>query len=232
MNSALTLSGKTVIDVLIKKAGFTFRGAIVCLCLMGSVIASAAAHAGPLQASAVTLYQGQGVDSNLVDVLPRLFRGDLRYENAYFTGLGYYHQLETPRGLQWIFDVLHVPKTDTGVELIAARHHGLQQNWEADAAYALRFHRQHVSLLSVRFGVDLGLSYSLGRPAYEDGPSGDPDRRYRFQHYGAYELEWGLAPAPRVSLVTRIHHRSGIYGVIAPRRVGSNFMTLGLRYSF
>jgi hypothetical protein len=230
VNSALTLSGKQVIDIVMEKAGFAFRGAMVWL--LGSVIACAAAYAGLTQTPAVTLYQGQGVDSNLVDVFPKLFKGDLRYENAYFTALGYYHPLKTPRGLQWIFDVLHVPGTDTGVELIAAKHRGLQRNWEADAAYALRFSRLHVSMLSVRFGVDLGLSYSLGRPSYEDGPINDPDRRYRFQHYGAYELAWGLAPAPRVSLVTRIHHRSGIYGVIAPRRVGSNFMTIGLRYGF
>jgi hypothetical protein len=214
----------------VKKAGFAFCRAIMCL--MSSVLAGAAAYAGPVQAPAVTVYQGQGVDSNLVDVFPKLFGGDLRYEKAYFTAFGYYHPLETPRGLQWVFDVLHIPETDTGFELIAARHRGLQRNWEVDAAYALRFNRLHVSLLSVRFGVDLGLSYSLGRPTYEDGPIGEPDRRYRFQHYGAYELEWGIAPAPHVSLVTRIHHRSGIYGVIAPRRVGSNFMTLGLRYSF
>jgi hypothetical protein len=32
--------------------------------------------------------------------------------------------------------------------------------------------------------------------------------------------------------VTRIHHRSGVYGLIAPSGVGSNFVVAGLRYKF
>jgi hypothetical protein len=204
----------------------------VLLWLIGSLAASGAAYAAPPQTPAISLYQGQGVDANLVDVLPKLFKGDLRFEKAYFTGLGYFHPFETPRFLRSVFDFLHVPGTNTGFEVIAAKHTGLQHTWEADVAYAFRFSGLTVSSLTVRFGVDLGLSYAFGRPTYEDGPKDDPDRRYRFQHYGAYEVEWGHASAPRVSLVTRIHHRSGIYGVIAPRRVGSNFMTLGIRYAF
>lgn len=217
---------------MVKISVFAICGAVAFFSFMGYAVAGAAAYAGQAQAPAVTLYQGQGVDSNLVDIFPRLFRGDLRYEKTFFTAFGYYHPFETPRFLQRLFDVLHIPETDTGVELIAARHHGLQRNGEVDAAYALRFPRLHVYQLSVRFGADLGLSYALGTPSYEDGPIGDPDKRYRFQYYGAYEAEWAIAPVAHVSLVTRIHHRSGIYGIIAPRHVGSNFITLGLRYSF
>jgi hypothetical protein len=35
-----------------------------------------------------------------------------------------------------------------------------------------------------------------------------------------------------LSITTRIHHRCGFYGVIAPRRVGSNFVAVGVRYQF
>jgi hypothetical protein len=31
------------------------------------------------------------------------------------------------------------------------------------------------------------------------------------------------------SLFLRLHHRSGVYGLIAPQHVGSNFITFGLR---
>lgn len=199
------------------------------LCSPGSAFASESA-AVPL-ASAVSLYQGQGVDSNLREVLPDLFTGDLRFEDTSFTAVGLYRPLGTPRFLQSVFDFVSLSETGTGLELIAAKHYGLQYNWEIDAAYLVRFPRLRVAGLSVRFGVGFGFSYALGLPSYEDGPKDDPDRRYRFQNYDTFELEWGLEAVRRVSLVTRIHHRSGMYGLIAPQRVGSNFLALGLRYS-
>ncbi len=223
VNSTLTSAGNAV-----QLARSTLAAALLgLLCL-----ALACAPAEAQQASAVTLYQGQGVDANLINVLPRLFTGDLRYENTYFTAAGYYRLFETPRSLQAIFDFLRIPETDTGFELIAAKHHGLQKNAEVDAAYALRFSKMSLYALTFRFGIDFGLSYAFGRPSYEDGSADNPDKRYRFQSYGAYELEWGHRAAPRVSLVTRIHHRSGIYGLIAPRNVGSNFLAVGVRYAF
>ena len=218
-------------------AGRAARGVVAALfrvsvCLVGLAAMVGSVQASPPRTDAVSLYQGQGVDANLINVLPKLFTGDLRFERTYFTAAGYYHPLETPRGLQSVLDFLHVPDTGAGFELIAAKHHGMQHNAEVDAAYALRFSKMSLYAFTVRFGIDFGLSYAFGRPSYEDGSVDDPDRRYRFQSYGAYELEWGHGAAPRISFVTRIHHRSGIYGLIAPRQVGSNFLALGLRYGF
>jgi 2-polyprenyl-3-methyl-5-hydroxy-6-metoxy-1,4-benzoquinol methylase len=34
------------------------------------------------------------------------------------------------------------------------------------------------------------------------------------------------------SVFLRLHHRSGVYGLIAPQHVGSNFITIGLRKYF
>jgi len=204
----------------------------VLICIIGLSGTGGLAVAASLQTPAITVYQGQGVDANFIDLLPNMVTNDLRFEGSYFIALGYYHPLTTPLALLSVFDFLHIPGTETGVEFIAAKHHGLQHNGEADVAYSFRFQKIQFSDLTVRFGMGLGLSYALGRPTYEDGSREDPDKRYRFQHYGAYELAWGVASAPRFTLVTRIHHRSGVYGLIAPRHVGSNFLTLGLRYAF
>jgi hypothetical protein len=204
----------------------------VLLCLASLVFSTGSAEATPPQTAALTLYQGQGVDADLGHILPDLLSGDLRFEDTYFTGLGYYHPLDTPGILQKVFDVLRIPGTGTGFELIAVKHYGMQDNAEIDAAYSLRFPPLSLSSFTVRFGVGFGVSYAFGTPSYEDGTAEEPDKRYRFQSYGAYELEWGHRAVQRVSLVTRIHHRSGIYGVIAPPHVGSNFLTLGLRYGF
>jgi len=202
------------------------------LCIAGLAVLSGPAQASSPQPAAVSFYRGQGVDANLIHLIPDLLSGDLRYEETFFTALGYYHPLETPRVMQPVFDFFHVPNTNTGFEFILAKHNGLQHNAEVDVAYLLRFSRLSLSVISVQFSFGYGLSYAFGRPTYEDGPVEDPDARYRFQSYGAYELEWGYSADPRFGLVTRIHHRSGTYGIIAPPKVGSNFVTLGLRYSF
>lgn len=191
-----------------------------------------AAHATPPDRPAVTIYQGQGVDTNLRELLLDIATGDLKFDETYFTGIGYFHPLPTPYVMQRVFDFLCVPNTGTGLEAIVVKHYGLQNNWEADLAYTMRFAELRLYMLTLRFGFGFGLSYAFGTPSYEDGPRDNPSKRYRFQNYDAYEIEWGIASYPRFGLVTRIHHRSGIYGLIAPHHVGSNFITLGLRFSF
>jgi hypothetical protein len=42
--------------------------------------------------------------------------------------------------------------------------------------------------IAARFGLGIGLSYALGTPSYEDGPSDDPARRYKLQNFNNYEL--------------------------------------------
>jgi hypothetical protein len=188
--------------------------------------------AEPEHSPQFTLYAGRGVDSNLVDIVPKAFKGELEMDDTYLYAIGYFHPLTTPGLLQTIFDFLWIPNTRTGTEAVVGRHHGLQENWEVNAAWQLCFAGLRLGPVGIRPGVGLGLSYALGTPTYEDGPKGNEEKRYRFQNFNTYELEWSAPDASRLSLVTRIHHRSGIFGIIAPRRVGSNFLTVGLRYSF
>jgi hypothetical protein len=180
----------------------------------------------------LTFYVGQGVDSDLLEIFPDMVTGDLSMDRTYLYALGYYHPHENPEILQKVFDSLWIPNTRAGFEFVLGKHDGLQDNWETNLAWQLRFAPWRISQLHIRPGIGLGFSYAWGTPSYEDGPKDDPDRRYRFQNFNTYELDWSLASVPRVSLVTRIHHRSGIFGLVAPRRVGSNFLTVGLRYSF
>ncbi|HEX7036739.1 MAG TPA: hypothetical protein VF210_13250 [Pseudomonadales bacterium] len=189
-----------------------------------------AAHAEQaVSRHSLTLYHGHGVDEDLLELPGDLVRGSVEWDESYFTALGYRYGTITPRPLARLFDWVHMGDATTGIELVAVKHRGLQSNWEADFAYAIRSPYAALGPVCVRFGFSLGVSYAFGTPSYEDGPVDDPEERYRFQNYNAYELEWGLSRFPRVSLVTRVHHRSGVYGLIAPRRVGSNFISLGLR---
>ena len=180
----------------------------------------------------LTLYLAQGADPNIFMIFPEMLRGESMMDGTYFTALGYFHPLATPGGLQKVFDLLRVPNTRTGVEGLVGKHRGLQHITEIGGSWQLRFAPLRLPQLWVRPSVGIGLSYALGNPAYEDGPRFDPEKRYHLLNFNIYELEWSLAKVPAVSLVTRIHHRSGIWGVIAPPVVGSNFLAVGLRYSF
>lgn len=179
-----------------------------------------------------TVYVGQGVDLNLRQVPEAIFTGDWRGESSYFAGGSLGKTVNTLGGsigaLQgsWIENVQH------GYEVILLKHWGRQHNAELAGAYLLRTPNLELSSLRVNFAAGAGLSHAFGRPSYEDGPADDPDRRYRTQFLALFEFEWGWESAPNLSLVTRIHHRSGVYGVIAPRRVGSNFVVAGVRYRF
>ena len=100
---------------------------------------------------------------------------------------------------------------------------------ELAVALSLRFGAVALGPVDLRAGVGLGFSYAAGTPSYEDGPRDDPARRYRFQNFNTYELEGAWRDWPGWSAVMRVHHRSGAYGLVAPRRVGSNFIAVGMR---
>jgi hypothetical protein len=177
-----------------------------------------------------TGYLGRGVDADLKEIPKQLFTGP-KWEDTYFAGLGYRRLTHTPQALQSAFDWLRLPSTRVGFEGLVVKHWGLQHQWEADAALMLTLPPLTLGPVDMAFSGSWGLSYAFGRPSYEDGPQDDPDRRYRFQSYSAYELDFRTAALPAWSVVGRVHHRSGVYGVIAPRRVGSNFLTVGLRFT-
>ena len=195
----------------------------------GPVHAQEAAGSAGQTTSNLTVYTAQGVDSDLLDFPGDLFSGSLDSESSYFTGIGYQHGTATPGWLANAFGWMNVEGITTAVELVAVQHRGLQDNFEANLAYAIRSPYARLGPLTLRAGFSIGASYAFGTPSYEDGSTNNPDKRYRFQNYNAYELEWGLWRYPGVSLVTRLHHRSGMYGLIAPRRVGSNFVAAGIR---
>lgn len=57
-----------------------------------------------------------------------------------------------------------------------------------------------------------------------------PTLTIQFQYYMAFELEYAAPQWERVSVIARLHHRSGIYGLVSPSTTGSNFFGAGLRW--
>jgi hypothetical protein len=187
-------------------------------------LAAGSARAGEEGKTAITVYGGQGVNSDLIRVIPDMVTGKLQMEGAYLSALAW----RIPLGVPGLFRKIGI--SNTGIELIGVKHYGLETNWESDIAYVVRFPLVSFWGWSIYGGVGMGFAYAFSRPSYEDGPKGNPDKRYWFQNYDAFELEWKYTRLQNWAIVTRLHHRSGMYGLIAPRRVGSNFITLGIRY--
>jgi hypothetical protein len=180
----------------------------------------------------VGLYAGQGVDLNLRELPGAVLRGDLHRESSYFVALGLGKvvgtlggSVESLRG-SLVQDIRH------GYEVVLVQHHGLQDNFELGAAYLLRSPDLALGQLRVNVAGGAGLSHAFGTPTYEDGPADNPSRRYPTQLLVLVEAEWSWDTLQNFALVTRVHHRSGAYGTIAPSGVGSNFVAAGLRYRF
>jgi hypothetical protein len=180
----------------------------------------------------VSVYAAQGANHNLREIPGRILGGNPEWERSYFNALGL-NKIRSTLGDDWhVLKGTPFASINRGYELVLVKHHGMQDNAEVGAAYTLKTGDLELGALGVNFGSGVGLSYALGTPSYEDGSKDDPARRYRLQLLLLFELEWRMRGLEDISLVTRVHHRSGAYGLIAPSHVGSNFLAAGIRYRF
>lgn len=202
------------------------------LLLLAAACGGAAAQTSPGPFDSVTGYTAQGVDLNLREVPGAIFGQGWNRESSYFTGVGAGKTMGTLGGSIDFLRSTYIENIQHGYELVLLQHRGRQSNVELGAAYMLRSPNLEIAQLRINAAGGIGLSHAFGTPSYEDGPKDDPSRRYRTQMLLLLEAEWSWASLPEWSLVTRIHHRSGAYGLIAPRHVGSNFIVAGVRYRF
>jgi len=210
------------------------RASVLLISVTGLKIAAAQEVALATEAvfDRVSVYAGQGADHNLRQLPGQIINGNLDWDKTYFNALGFGKARNTLG--QSSVSLVGTPFANVrqGYEVVLVQHRGLQSNAEAGAAYTLRTPDLQMGSLSVNFGSGAGLSYALGIPSYEDGSKDNPQRRYRLQLLALFDLEWRMRGFENVSVVTRVHHRSGVYGLIAPKHVGSNFLAAGIRYKF
>lgn len=180
----------------------------------------------------VVIYAGQGANLNLLELPGRIMTRDLALEKTYFAALGFGkvhgtlgQSVESLRGTAF-------ESFRHGYETVLVQHAGLQSNAEVGAAYMLKTPDVYLWELGVNFGAGVGLSYALGTPSYDDGAKNDRARRHHMQLLALFDFEWHLAGFDNLSVITRVHHRSGAYGLIAPRHVGSNFLAVGVCHKF
>ena len=168
----------------------------------------AAAEPGPWSAF---VYGGKWTDNRWNEIV----RGQTEMRRSYVWAAG------AARNLYNFGDFFSVEG-----ELNVAKNSGRQHHFEVNSAVVLRWQAfpwsQYVAT-SLAYG--LGISYALERPAIED----EPDRRAsRSLVFMPTELTLG-PPEADWTMLLRIHHRSGAFGVIDDAG-GSNFISLGVRF--
>ena len=179
-----------------------------------------------------TLFRGQGADTNFLEIIPDIVSGDLIMDPTFFWGLNYSDTIQN-RGNNWFTRLLRRNNISTGWETQITKHTGLQDNYEAHLAILLRTRNFQPGPLNINYAAGIGPSYAFSIPTYEDGPDGQPNNgEDKFESFMTFEIESSLQSLPEWKIPIRIHHRSGIYGLVAPPKVGSNFFAIGIRRSF
>ena len=180
----------------------------------------------------IELAIGHGADHNLQELPGEIVAGSINWDATHYVGIYSGKQFSSLGNTFPFLANTLLSGVQQGYTLSVLKHSGLQDNLEAAAAYTLTTPALRLGPIATNLSVGAGFSYAFSRPSYEDGPIGTPDRRYRGQFCLLIENEWRLRQHEQWRLVFRVHHRSGVYGVIAPRNVGSNFLGLGIRRVF
>lgn len=95
----------------------------------------------------LAVYVGQRVDHNLLDLPRSILGGDIAWEASYFAGIGLSGTFGTfGEDIPSLGDN-PLGKIRHGCEVVVAKHHGLQDNLEAGAAYLLRTPDAHLGWL-------------------------------------------------------------------------------------
>jgi hypothetical protein len=174
------------------------------------------------------LVGARAVDSNLGDLLPKLVKGELVTKNAELTGLLLRRSLEPPATWRRWADA-NGRVVSNGVELGLYKGSGLVSNTELTLDWRPAIRPWPGQSLDVEFAWGIGVSHSFGQ-AWTD--MRNPPSGYRTLLHMAPELVLKPTALPDWSLALRIHHRSGAYGLIGPKHLGSNHAALVLAHDF
>lgn len=153
------------------------------------------------------------------DTLGDTVRLDASYENSYFFVLSAGRKL---------FQIKDLMKFEAEVQV--AKHFGEQHNWEFNGLVILRWVKfPWNNFLKTSFAVGDGLSYATEPPEVEERHHDDTSR---LLDYLMFEVSASLPDDSRWEVFTRIHHRSGAFGLFNGVTGASNAIGLGIRYHF
>lgn len=183
-----------------------------------------------------TVYGDLWAHTNLYTLPLEAAQRDLRTADAYFVGVGVGYALIPSFSVPLPFCACFVRGLSLELEGKFGRHFGLQDHSESVLVLMLRSPQlQLFGGFSMNAAVGEGVSYAHSLPKFEgsiaaEGPGAAGPRQ--FLNYLAYEVELTHERLSNWHLVLNVHHRSGIWGVIAPQKTGANYIGGGIRFDF
>ena len=164
----------------------------------------------------VMIYQGFGTSTDMGQTLLL----DIKSEDSQFTGLVANRKMFR----FWSYFTFEL-------EGQVVKHYRKQKHWEYNGLFVVRFHPFLLDpTIDIEFAAGEGLSYATKTPVIEEEQH--PEATSRLLNYLFFEAAFTHVKHREWSLVTRIHHRSGAFGIFNGTRGGTNFLALGLRYHY
>lgn len=165
----------------------------------------------------VTLYGAVMLDGNLIDA------------SIFYTGFEHSYFWVAALGKRL---VSYQEKIDVEVEGQIVKHYGAQDHWEFNGLVTARWlPLPWDDYLDTSIAGGAGLSYANEIPKLEEERNGEGQTE-KVLVYLMIELAFSLPEIPNWSLVTRIHHRSGAFGLFSGVTGSSNAWGFGIRYAF
>lgn len=168
---------------------------------------------------AITVYGGQYVDNSLPEEIA--LAQPLHPKDAFLVAAAYSRVFAEPsRHLRW------------ELEGNVAQWFGQQDHQELNGLVTLRWMTfPWDKYLNTTFGFGNGLSFATSEPKLEEQFHPETGTS-QLLYYIAVEFSFAAPSAKHWSVITRVHHRSGVFGLFDGVDGGSNVITAGLRYAF
>ncbi len=174
---------------------------------------------------------GQWWETTLPDAPVEAVRGSFDLRDAYYLGANVNYNLTGPFHLPfWGLDK-GIPFGGIELDSQVISHFGVDSDvWEVSGGIGLRSGDAPLGPLRLNVMIGEGLSYVFGELALEKGEEGiRGENQEQLQNHLFFEAEAFLVDRPKVALVLRLHHRSGVYGLISNSKTGSNWLSIGAR---
>jgi hypothetical protein len=180
------------------------------------------AHAADAELWALSVFAGPLNDDSFGDTLT----GRAKWPGACLAGVG------LARSIPWVRARLGFLREalDVGLEGQAVRHLQYQNHWELNGLFLLRWLPfPWDGFVDTSFAFGEGLSYATDVPDLEARGLEDTPR---LLNYLLFELAFSPPGQPALSLIFRLHHRSGVFGLFGGKRDASNAVLMGVRFAF
>lgn len=117
-------------------------------------------------------------------------------------------------------------------ELGIGQRYGRESATELWGAFFFRYHGfPWDRYVLTTMALSTGLNWASEVTDVEQDRAND-DEGSQLMHYFAPEVTFALPSHPNTELMIRIHHRSGVFGLVSDALGGAQYATVGLRFRF